>query len=71
MTNTQYLYGDSADPSQWAKLPYDDALRLKIKLAYNTITELHKAHYMVTDSSRIRECTKAMSFNEDLLKELK
>ena len=71
MKNVEYLYGEDVNTKVWETMLYSDVLTLKIKLAYDNITELYKIHFMHRDTVHINDCSSAMSFNEKLLKEMK
>lgn len=69
-TSIQDLYGLDVDPTEWATMPYKDVLELKAKLAKERIVLLGNVNYRWRDVSGINECNRAISFNENLLKEL-
>ena len=63
----EYLYG--VKQASWHNMNYDDALKLKIKLATDLITELLKVNMYERDRIRINKCSKAIEFNNILLSE--
>lgn len=69
ISSTIDLY--NINPKIFIGMLYEDALKLKIKLANSLLTEEYKKHYMIRDEKIIRQSSNAITFNEQLLKELK
>ena len=67
MKNCNYLYG--VDKATWHHLVYDDALKLKNKLAKELLDSLYNVYYLDRDAQRINDVVRAISFNERLLGE--
>jgi len=68
ITTTSELYG--VDSKIFRDMKYIDVLNLKIKLANDLISDLLSVHFMHRDNNLIMKITKAIQFNEELLKEL-
>jgi len=68
MLTTEYLYG--CQSTEFADLPYREALVYKLTKAKSLLYELVYTHYTIRDDFRIHDIGKAISFNEKLLKEL-
>lgn len=69
ITTTEYLYGIS--PTTLIDMKYLQAIKIKLKLAKMLIADLYQPHYSKRDEERITKVGKAISYNEELLKELK
>ncbi len=65
---TSELYG--VDPIIFKDMKYIDVLQLKIELANTRITELLKIYFMERDTELIKKISRAIKFNEELLKEV-
>ena len=67
MKDSRYYYGVEA--GAWAKLPYNEALQMKIELGRDLISELQDAPLGNRNDSRIFDVIKAIKHNGKLLKE--
>jgi len=69
MKTTQYLY--DIDPSEFADMPYKDALAYKVEAGRKLISHLmYDFHYSERDDVRANKVHAAIKFNNQLLKEL-
>ena len=68
MHTTEYLYGIQS--SEFANLPYTEAIRYKLDKAKILIYELVYHDYRTRDDLRILKIGKAIKFNNQLLEEL-
>lgn len=68
MKSTQHLYNCS--PTEFADLPYREALVFKRDKAKERLTELTYQHYSVRDDEHINAVSKAHKLNINLLEEL-
>ena len=67
--STIYLY--NCEPSEFANLPYREALQYKLDKANELIYELTKPSYIDIDDERISAVLNAIKLCEGLLDELK
>lgn len=66
-----YLYGYTPETIKAIRtMPYEDALKDKIRMAKELNVRLLKPDFMVRDDYRINDVLKAIIFNNQLLKEL-
>ena len=66
--STNYIYGIS--PSEFAHLPYSEALQFKYNAAKSLVKELYSEHYSSRDTERINAAYDAIGFNRKLIHEL-
>ena len=69
MLTTAYLYDCS--PSEFKRMPYEDALKYKNEQASILVGKLLVEPFMTRDSYRLSDIYLAITFNEKLLKEMK
>jgi len=69
MKTTLYLYG--IEPSEFADMHYNEALKYKVKCAKQLISSLYNEPFGHREDKRIDDIFEAIEFNERLLKELK
>lgn len=67
--STDYLY--DCEPSNFAYMPYTEALEYKIEQANVLLGRLLKPHHSEREHARIQKATKAINHNKELLNELK
>lgn len=71
MPDYEYLYGLTKEQVKTLKeVPYEQALKQKIIYAKQVLTILVNQPYMQWDLLRVNKVSKAIKFNERLLKEL-
>lgn len=68
-SSTRYLYDCS--PNDFAYMPYIEALEYKIKQADILLSQLLKPSYVDRDYVRVGKVIKAISYNKQLIDELK
>jgi len=68
MKTTLYLY--DIEPTEFANMPYKQALEYKIKCAKQLILTLYDEPFGSREDKRIDDIFEAIEFNEQLLKEI-
>ena len=66
--STTYLYG--VEPSEFADLPYTEALIYKRNSAKQLISTLMDTHHSKRDEERVSAVFSAIKFNQQLLEEI-
>ena len=68
MKTTKYLY--DIEPSTLISMNYEEAIRFKLHAAKELISKLVQVDYDLRDDQRVHDVFDAITFNENLLKEL-
>ena len=68
MRRSKELYG--VEPTEWASLPYKDALRFRIESLRKNLDHYMEIDFMARDDILVTDMQKAVKHNEYLLKEI-